>query len=254
MAFTAEDFQQLTQLLDERPEWRAELRRILLTDEILEMPRVLGVLAAAQQRTEDGLQRLGARVDSLAEAQKRTEARLEELAEAQKRTEARLEELAEAQKRTETRLETLTRDVGDLKGILLEVQHRDRPFQHFRSIVLKARTVPIEELSDATDYAVAKGRLTEGEAEEIELADAVVRGRDRKTRELVHLVVESSWGVGEDDVKRAARRAALLAGTGMATRPVAAGRWATPEAHSSADELDVWLVVNGHALAPGDRG
>ena len=80
MAFTAEEFQQLTQLLDERPEWRAELRRILLTDEILEMPRVLGVLAAAQQRTEAGLQRLGARVDGLAEAQKRTEARLEELA------------------------------------------------------------------------------------------------------------------------------------------------------------------------------
>lgn len=240
MAFTAEDFQQLTQLLDERPEWRAALRRILLTDEILEMPRVLGVLAAAQQRTEDGLQRLGARVDSLAEAQKRTE--------------ARLAELAEALQRTETRLETLSRDVGDLKEIFLEIQHRDRPFQHFRSIVLKARTVPIEELSELADSAVAKGRLTEGEAEEIELADAVIRGRDRKTREWLHLVVESSWGIGEDDVRRAARRAALLAGTGAAARPVAAGRWATPEAHSSADELEVWLVVNGHALAPGDRG
>ena len=240
MAFTAEDFQQLTQLLDERPEWRAALRRILLTDEILEMPRVLGVLAAAQQRTEDGLQRLGARVDSLAEAQKRTE--------------ARLAELAEALQRTETRLETLSRDVGDLKEIFLEIQHRDRPFQHFGSIVLKARTVPIEELSELADSAVAKGRLTEGEAEEIELADAVIRGRDRKTREWLHLVVESSWGIGEDDVRRAARRAALLAGTGAAARPVAAGRWATPEAHSSADELEVWLVVNGHALAPGDRG
>ncbi len=240
MAFTAEDFQQLTQLLDERPEWRAALRRILLTDEILEMPRVLGVLAAAQQRTEDGLQRLGAR--------------LEELAEAQKRTEARLAELAEALQRTETRLETLSRDVGDLKEIFLEIQHRDRPSHHFRRIILKARTVPIEELSEPADSALAKGRLTEGEAEEVELADAVIRGRDRKTREWLHLVVESSWGFGEDDVRRAARRAALLAGTGAAARPVAAGRWATPEAHSSADALEVWLVVNGHALAPGDRG
>jgi len=151
-------------------------------------------------------------------------------------------------------METLSRDVGDLKGILLETQHRDRPFQHFRSIVFKARTLPIEELSELADSAVAKGRLTDGEAEEIELADAVIRGRDRKTRQLLHLVVESSWGVGEVDVKRAARRAALLARAGVATRPVAAGRWATPEAHSSADELEVWLVVNGHALAPGDRG
>jgi len=180
--------------------------------------------------------------------------RVDALIEAQKRTEACLDSLVEAQQRTVTRLETVIGEVCDLKEILLESQHRDRPSHHFRRIVLKARTVPIEELSHATDSAVAKGRLTEGEAEEIELADAVVRGRDRKTRELVHLVVESSWGVGEDEVKRAARRAALLAGTGMATRPVAAGRWATPEAHSSADELKVWLVVNGHALAPGDRG
>ncbi len=240
MAFTVEHFHQLTQLLSERPEWRAELRRILLTDEILEMPNVLGALAAAQQRTGEVLQRL--------------EARLEELAEAQGRTEARLEELAEAQKRTETRVETLTREVGDLKGILLESQHRDRPFQHFRGIVLKARTVPIEQLAAMTDAAVAEERLSEAEAEEIELADAVVRGRDRGTRENLHLVVESSWGIGEDDVRRAARRAALLANTGAASRPVAAGKWATPEAHSSADELDVWLVVNGHALAPGDRG
>ncbi len=268
MAFTVEHFHQLTQLLSERPEWRAELRRILLTDEILEMPGVLGALATAQQGREEGLRRLGARLEELAEAQRRTEARLEELAEAQRRTEARLEglaeaqrrtearleELAEAQRRTETRVETLTREVGDLKGILLESQHRDRPFQHFRGIVLKARTVPIEELAALTDAAVAEERLSEAEAEEIELADAVVRGRDRRTRENLHLVFESSWGIGEDDVRRAARRAALLANTGAATRPVAAGRWATPEAHSSADELDVWLVVNGHALAPGDRG
>lgn len=104
-----------------------------------------------------------------------------------------------------------------------------------------------------TDAAVAEERLSEAEAEEIELADAVMRGHDRATRENLHLVVESSWGIGEDDVRRAARRAALLVNTGAATRPVAAGKWATPEAHSSADELDVWLVVNGHALAPGDR-
>jgi len=59
MAFTVEDFHQLTQLLYERPEWRAELRRILLEDEILEMPRVLGALEAMQRRTVDCLQRMG---------------------------------------------------------------------------------------------------------------------------------------------------------------------------------------------------
>ena len=148
-------------------------------------------------------------------------------------------------------MEALTNNVGDLKGILLESQHRDRPYQHFRGIVLKARTVTIDELGLLTDAALEKALLTEAEAEDIELADAVVKGRDRQTRQPLHLVIESSWGIGVGDVKRAARRAALLAKTGTVARPVAAGKWAAPDAHSTADELKVWLVINGHALAPG---
>ena len=286
MAFTVEHFHELTRLLYERPEWRAELRSILLTEEILNMPRMLSELTAAQQRTEESLQRLEARVEQLAEAQQRTEeglqrlearvdqlaaaqqrteeglqrleARVDQLAAAQQRTEeslqrleTRVEQLAAAQQRTETRLEALTNNVGDLKGILLESQHRDRPFQHFRGIVLKARTVTIDELGLLTDAALEKALLTEAEAEDIELADAVVKGRDRQTRQPLYLVIESPWGIGVGDVKRAARRAALLAKTGTVTRPVAAGKWAAPDAHSTADELKVWLVINGHALAPG---
>ena len=286
MAFTVEHFHELTRLLYERPEWRAELRSILLTEEILDMPRMLSELTAAQQRTEEGLQRLEVSVDQLAAAQQRTEeglqrleARVDKLVSAQQRTEeglqrlevsvdqlaaaqqrteeglqrleARVDNLVSAQQRTETRLEALTNNVGDLKGILLESQHRDRPYQHFRGIVLKARTVTIDELGLLTDAALEKALLTEAEAEDIELADAVVKGRDRQTRQPLHLVIESSWGIGVGDVKRAARRAALLAKTGTVARPVAAGKWAAPDAHSTADELKVWLVINGHALAPG---
>ena len=244
MAFTVEHFHELTRLLYERPEWRAELRSILLTEEILNMPRMLSELTATQQRTEEGLQRLEVSVDQLAAAQQRTEEGLQRL-------EARVDKLISTQQRTETRLEALTNNVGDLKGILLESQHRDRPYQHFRGIVLKARTVTIDELGLLTDAALEKALLTEAEAEDIELADAVVKGRDRQTRQPLHLVIESSWGIGVGDVKRAARRAVLLAKTGTVARPVAAGKWAAPDAHSTADELKVWLVINGHSLAPG---
>lgn len=37
MSFTVDDFQGLLRLLDERPEWRAELRRRLLGDELIEL-------------------------------------------------------------------------------------------------------------------------------------------------------------------------------------------------------------------------
>ena len=69
MAFNIEDFQDLIRLLQERPEWRADLRRLVLTDELLALPELVRELAEAQRRTE-------VRVGGLQEAQQRTEGRV----------------------------------------------------------------------------------------------------------------------------------------------------------------------------------
>ncbi len=121
MAFTVQDFNDLVRLLDEHPQWQAELRRVLLADDFLALPQIVRDLAEAQRRTEARVEELAeaqrrteARVEELAEAQRRTEARVEELAEAQRRTEARVEELAEAQRRTEARVEQLAARMDQL--------------------------------------------------------------------------------------------------------------------------------------------
>ena len=41
MAFTIEDFEDLRRLLAEHPEWRAELRPLILGDEFLQVPERL---------------------------------------------------------------------------------------------------------------------------------------------------------------------------------------------------------------------
>ncbi|MFQ5595505.1 MAG: hypothetical protein ACE5HA_15260, partial [Anaerolineae bacterium] len=97
MAFTVRDYQDMVRLLEQHPDWQAELRRLLLADDFLALPAIVRDLAEAQQRTEARLERLEATVQSLAEAQERTEARLERL-------EATVQSLAEAQERTEARL------------------------------------------------------------------------------------------------------------------------------------------------------
>ena len=107
MTFGLEDFQDLIRLLGEHPEWRAELRRHVLTEELLQLPDLVRQLADAQVRTEHHLERLASRVDDLADGQARTEQRLEQLA-------VRVAELAQAQARTEQRLEQLTVRVEDL--------------------------------------------------------------------------------------------------------------------------------------------
>ena len=44
MPFTADGFHDLVRLVESHPEWRAELRRLVLTDELLALPEQVGVL------------------------------------------------------------------------------------------------------------------------------------------------------------------------------------------------------------------
>jgi Holliday junction resolvase-like predicted endonuclease len=93
MVFTVTDFADLTRLLAEHPEWQAELRRLILSEDFLALPAIVRELAEAQQRTEQQVSRLEQAMERLAEAQQRTEQRMEELAEAQRRTEQQVERL-----------------------------------------------------------------------------------------------------------------------------------------------------------------
>ena len=45
MAFTVQDYQDLINLLAEHPEWKAELRHLLLSDELLALPEMVRDLA-----------------------------------------------------------------------------------------------------------------------------------------------------------------------------------------------------------------
>jgi hypothetical protein len=102
MAFTVQDFHDLAALLTQHPEWRAELRRLVLTEELLALPQIVRDLAEAQQRTEQ---------------------QIAQLVEAQRRTEQQIAQLVEAQRRTERQIVRLQHDVGELKGIVLEQRY-----------------------------------------------------------------------------------------------------------------------------------
>ncbi|MCX7840769.1 MAG: hypothetical protein N2559_15145 [Anaerolineae bacterium] len=135
MPFKVSDFHDLVELLETHPQWRTQLRRLVLSKDMLALPRIVQELAEAQKRTEE-------QVRELAAAQQRTEQRLDrleavvqelaasvrELAEAQKRTEQRVEELAEAQKRTEQHLARLDYRVSVLEhriGVSVEEEAAD---------------------------------------------------------------------------------------------------------------------------------
>jgi DNA repair exonuclease SbcCD ATPase subunit len=123
MAFTITDFHDLVRLLEQHEEWRKELRRLLLTDELLNLPnafrelhklvdRRFGELAEAQRRTEEALAAHRAETDrrfaELAEALRNLSetftAHRQEFLEYRAEADRRFAELAEAQRRTEEAL------------------------------------------------------------------------------------------------------------------------------------------------------
>ena len=122
MAFTVNDLQDLTRLLRERPEWLSEVQRIVLTDELLALPREL---AEAQRRTDEHFAELAKaqqrNEEQLAELRRRNE---EQLAELRRQTDARFAELAEAQRRNEEQLAELRRQTDARFAELAEAQRR----------------------------------------------------------------------------------------------------------------------------------
>jgi hypothetical protein len=247
MPFTVDDFRDLVRLLEEKPEWRTELRRQILTDELLSLPAQVAELRVYTER----------RFRELAEAQARTEARLTELAAAQARTEAKMAELVEAQTRITTQLveltlvvQTLTNDMGEVKGVTTEIDYRTKARAYFGRLLRRPHVLSQDELSSLLDEAVETGVISEDHADDIALADIVLRGKHRQDGTDTYLLVEVSWGVGLHDVERAARRAALLAQLGTPVIPAVAGRRLTAEAADLARTKQVWQIMDGYALAP----
>jgi small-conductance mechanosensitive channel len=249
LPFAVDDFRDLLALLGTHPEWREELRRALLTEDLLSLPALihdvlstaqhaeerLTALAAAQQRTEEHLAALAAQVGALAAAQQRTEERLDALAAqvgalaaAQQRTEERLEALAAAQQHTEERLDALAAaqmqmqdQLNALRGAMLETRFREHGASALGLYgVRRVRVLGDAELLDRVDDAMDQGRITEGERVELLRLDAVAHGRD--TEGELWCAVEVSVTGDMHDATRARLRAQLLAKLLGRVRPVVA--------------------------------
>jgi chaperonin cofactor prefoldin len=211
----------------------------------------LRALVEAQRRTEERLEKLTARVDALAaqieqlaQAQRRTEERLEILAARMDTLAASVQQLVDVQRRTGLRVDSLT-------GALLEIRYRERCFAYFARIMRRIRLLSGEELDQLFEEAVAKGNLSEAEADDIREADVIARGLRREDGAPAYLVAEVSATVGLEDVERAARRAAILArATATQVAPVVAGEAIPAPVDSMAVQYSVWRVVDGRTLPP----
>src|SRR5436190_998600 len=139
MPFTVEEFRDLVRILEEKPEWRAELRRLVLTEELLSLPEQVASLRA---ETERRFQEMAAEISRLSAAVAKLEVAMGDLVKTQKR---------------------LVIDVADLKGERLERRYRERAPAYFGGLIRRARALTTEDLDEMLEPAVDLGRLSDAE-------------------------------------------------------------------------------------------
>ncbi|MBI2767110.1 MAG: hypothetical protein HYX53_14525 [Chloroflexi bacterium] len=131
------------------PEWRAELRPLILGDEILGMP-------AAQARTDARIDDLAQAIRDLVAAQARTDASIQQLVAAQARTDSRLAELAVSVQALTTVAEALVSRAnraegraGNIERQLLELRYEKHYRNWFGKWLWPIAVVAVDEMGSA---------------------------------------------------------------------------------------------------------
>ena len=230
MPFTVEDFQDLVQLLDERPEWRSELRRLVLSDEYLALPEQLA------EFRRDMEQRFIEVEKQIADLRRDTEAHFH-------RVNVQIGQLL-------VDVKALRNDFAQLNGDDLERRYRERAHAYFGRLLRKCRVLEPDELSDLLEDAADRGVLSQSDRDDVLWADVIVRGRWRADGRQVMVLAEVSWVVDRNDVRRALDRAALLSRLGTPVVPVVAGDSVTERAADMARSRNVWQMLDGRLVEP----
>lgn len=204
--------QALLQALREDQDFREEARALLLGQELLKLPEQVAALTAQVGSLADQVSNLTDKVAVLT-------TQVGNLTDQVGSLTAKVDSLTIQTGRLTTRVDGLTTQVGNLQGTALEFQvqgsihsliFRRLEFSHAQ--VLKSQSVQAtQSFYDFLWDAVARNCITKEDIGQLLAADLLLRARLPDSSEQVHVAVEVSRTVADDDIVRARERADLLA-------------------------------------------
>ena len=235
---TINTIQDISRALREHPEWREELRRELLTDELLGLPQRFAEYAVATDRRLDALtesvaelarhaaetdrrldnidRRLDALTESVAELTRHaaeTDRRLESLAESVRELSEQMKEVTRRLDHIEAQQRINNTQLGDFKGIFMERAARDDAAIIASDMGLRERrTLPRREIIELADIAVRDGiagGIPRNHLRQFRRADIIMEATDAQG-EACYISVEISYTADERDTDRAIRNAGFL--------------------------------------------
>ncbi len=251
-----QQYQDLLDFLDSNPQYLHEMRVRLLSPELIALPEQFAQLVSVVAELSDRVAQLTDRFNAFVEA---TDRRLTSLEEHAVTTNGRLSVLEEHAVTTNRRLtslegdvHTLKNDVAALKGSDTERRARENilniakdELNLTRGRILLARgqeTAP--QFLAAIDRAEERGLITVTEADNVLVADIIIRARRASDRQFVHGVFEVSRTIRRSDIQRAHDRAATLAtATGEEAIAAVIGEFIQPQQQVQADDIGVKVLI-----------
>ena len=217
-------FQDILQAMEQDPALRDAIRHYILTEELLQLPVRVYRLEVDVAEIKVDVAEIKVDVAALKEGQARLESSQARLESSQARLEERQERLESNQARMSGQLGNLIGSDYERQAARLVRRRLRQQLGIGQAEILQAVTVPDRtDVPDLLDRAAETGAVSHEEADDLELADLVLRGQG-PGEDTVHVVAEVSQTVRDEDIRRAARRAEVLGrATGGATRPAVIG-------------------------------
>jgi len=272
MALSIDDMREWLAILREHPEWKAEVRREVLSEELLTLPelvrqngediRALREVVAQNSADIEALKEVVAQnsvdIQALKEVVAQNSADIQALKEvvAQNSVDIRQNsaDIADLTREVRALVQTVTRldgRVGHLEGGQDEWRWRANFTGRFGQLVSRSKLVTASEL-DAFEDAWDDGRISDVEALSVRRVDLLITGVRRIGTEKLNvlLVVEVSRTIEEQDILRARSRADILRRVGYEAVPVVAGSAISDIDRSAALSNGVEVVLNGVLQSP----
>jgi len=225
-------FADIIRALKEHPEWLEELRKIILTTELIELPKKFEEMLVRMEKLEKKVDKIEKDVEILKQdvtilkqdvaVLKQDVAILKQDVEILKQDVAILKQDVEILKQDVAMLKQdvamLKQDVSYLKGEFgrfkgkeFERTIRERYYAYFGRILRKSKLIPFEEIIPLLETAEEEKIITEDQKVSALQLDLLIKGEIKKVKKEVYLAVEVSYSLQEDDIERAIERAGIFA-------------------------------------------
>lgn len=185
---------------------------------------------------------------ALAEQQKLTSAEVRDLGEQQKLTSASLRDLSHTVADLADTVRTLHIRTDKTAGWALEWVVGNRLPAYVGRQIKRCRVVGPMDVIESLENRPAIRELNDEDLDQLRRADLIATGTI--DGENIYLVGEVSFTADNDDVLRAARRAAVLRKVGERAQPFVACDAIAPISAELARREGVWIIVEGRLLTP----